>query len=54
VGLTEALNPLVLVNYASLAAVVPGAFTIGLASYLRAQARRLVHRSNYSDHQPKV
>jgi hypothetical protein len=38
-GLAEALNPLVLVNYASLAAVVPGAFTVGLANYLRAHLR---------------
>jgi Protein of unknown function (DUF3365) len=34
-GLGEALNPFVLVNYASLAVVAPGAFTILLAGYLR-------------------
>jgi Protein of unknown function (DUF3365) len=34
-GLGEALNPLVLVNYSSLAAVAPGTFTILLAGYLR-------------------
>jgi protein-histidine pros-kinase len=38
-GLEEALNPFVLVNYASLAAVAPGVFTIWLAGYLRASAR---------------
>jgi hypothetical protein len=37
--LAEALNPFVLVNYASLAAVVPGVLTIWLASYLRANVR---------------
>jgi protein-histidine pros-kinase len=36
VGLQEALNPFEDSNYASLAAVVPGAVTIWLASYLRA------------------
>ena len=34
-GLGEALNPFVLVNYASLAAVAPGALAILLAGYLR-------------------
>jgi hypothetical protein len=37
-GLKEALNPFVLVNYASLAAVVPGMLTIRLGSYLRVHA----------------
>jgi len=35
VGLQEALNPFVLSNYASLAAVVPGVVTIWLANCLR-------------------
>jgi protein-histidine pros-kinase len=34
-GLGDALNPFVLVNYASLAAVAPGALTVLLAGYLR-------------------
>jgi Protein of unknown function (DUF3365) len=34
-GLAEALNPFVLVNYGSLAALVPGVLTIWLAGYLR-------------------
>ena len=34
-GLGEALNPFVLVNYASLAAVAPGAVIIWLSGYLR-------------------
>ena len=38
-GLQEALNPFVFVNYASLAAVVPGLLTILLASYLSVRAR---------------
>jgi|SRR5262245_56378260 len=38
-GLKEALNPLVLVNYASLAAVVPGVLTIWVASCLNSRAR---------------
>ena len=37
-GLAEALNPFVLVNYASLVALVPGVLTISLAGYLRAYA----------------
>jgi protein-histidine pros-kinase len=38
VGLEQALNPFVLVNYASLAAVVPGVLAIRLGSYLRVHA----------------
>jgi protein-histidine pros-kinase len=38
-GLGEALNPFVLMNYASLGAVAPGAFTIWLAGYLRTRTR---------------
>jgi hypothetical protein len=38
-GLEEALNPFVLVNYASLAAVAPGVLTIWVASYLSSHAR---------------
>jgi protein-histidine pros-kinase len=38
-GLQEALNPFALVNYASLAAVVPGVLTIWVASYLSSYAR---------------
>jgi hypothetical protein len=34
-GLAEALNPFVLVNYASLAALLPGVLAISLAGYLR-------------------
>jgi len=44
--LEEALNPFVLVNYASLAAVVPGALTIRLASYLRRTRGGALSRSS--------
>jgi hypothetical protein len=41
VGLQEALNPFVLSNYASLAAVVPGVVTIWLANCLRGPLSQL-------------
>ena len=41
-GLADALNPFVLVNYASLTALVPGVLTICLAGYLRVYARNYV------------
>jgi Protein of unknown function (DUF3365) len=44
-GLQDALNPFVLVNYASLAAVVPGVLTIRLGSYLRVHAPTEAHRT---------